>query len=136
MWYSRLADLVVLLHLVFVLFVLFGGFLVLRWPRARWLHLPAATWGAAVEFSGWVCPLTYLEVWLRGPGSQPADRPDFVSRFLLPILYPPELTRPVQIALGLFALTINLVVYWAVWRMRSSRSTPPLPASSKQQAPL
>jgi hypothetical protein len=112
--YSLLADFVVLLHLGFVLFVARGGLLVLKWPRLAWLHLPAAAWGAAIEFGGWLCPLTYLEVWLRGPGSHLGDRSDFASRFLLPILYPPELTRTVRIALGLLDIVINLIICWQV----------------------
>lgn len=116
-----LADLVVLLHAAFVLFVVFGGLLVLKWPRTTWVHLPAAAWGAAVEFGGWICPLTYLEVWLRGPGSHLGNRSDFVSRFLLPILYPPELTRMVRIALGLFVIVINLIIYWHVWKSHAPR---------------
>jgi len=56
--YRFLADLVVTLHLLFVLFVLLGGLLALRWPRVAWLHLPAAVWGALIEFTGGICPLT------------------------------------------------------------------------------
>ena len=119
--YHLLADLVVLLHVAFVLFVVLGGWLVLRWPRAAWVHLPAAAWGAAVEFVGWICPLTYLEAWLRGPDSHLGDRAEFVSRFLLPILYPPELTRTVQIALGLFVIVINLIIYRHVWKSHAPR---------------
>jgi hypothetical protein len=116
-----LADFVVLLHLTFVLFVIFGGLLVLKWPRAAWVHLPAAAWGAAVEFGGWLCPLTYLENWLRGLGGQVENHSDFVGRFLLPILYPPELTRTVQITLGLFVIVINLVIYRHVWKSHAPR---------------
>jgi uncharacterized membrane protein YhhN len=61
MLYGFLADLVLLIHLSFVLFVIGGGLLVLKWPRIGWLHLPAAAWGALIEFTGWICPLTPLE---------------------------------------------------------------------------
>lgn len=121
MLYSLLADFVVLLHLGFVLFVVLGGLLVLKWPRVAWVHLPAAAWGATVEFGGWICPLTYLEFWLFEEGGQLGDRPDFLSRFLLPILYPPELTRMVQITLGLFVIVINLIIYWHVWKSHAPR---------------
>jgi Protein of Unknown function (DUF2784) len=113
-----LADLVVGLHLLFVLFVIAGGFLVLRWRRLILLHLPAAVWGALIEFKGWICPLTPLENWLRRRGGQEGYGGGFVEHYLLPILYPTGLTRQVQIALGLLVLAINLGVYWTVWRRR------------------
>ena len=112
---SLLADLVVLLHLAFVLFVVFGGLFVLRWPRLAWVHLPAAAWGAAIEFGGWICPLTYLEDWLRLTGGASANHLDFVSRSLLPLLYPPGLTRSMQVWLGLGVIAINLLFYWRTW---------------------
>jgi hypothetical protein len=116
--YRILADLVVGLHLLFVLFVIAGGFLVLRWRGLMLLHLPAAAWGAVIEFKGWICPLTPLENWLRGRGGQAGYGGGFVEHYLLPILYPSGLTREVQIVLGLLVLAINLGVYWAVWRQR------------------
>src|SRR5215203_1076031 len=88
MAYALLADLVVLLHLVFVLFVLAGGILALRWPRLARLHLPAAAWGAIVEISGSVCPLTPLENWLRTRAGNMAYETDFISHYGLPFLYP------------------------------------------------
>ena len=80
--YPLLADLVLIVHLAFVVFVLFGGLLVLRWRWIAWLHLPAALWGAVVEFTDWICPLTPLENWLRTQGSEGADAHDFTSRYL------------------------------------------------------
>ena len=113
---SLLADLVVVVHLAFVLFVAVGGLLVLRWPRVAWLHLPAAAWGVFVEFAGWICPLTPLENALRVRAGASAYTGTFVDRYLLPLLYPAGLTRPTQLALGLFALSINVVVYTLVLR--------------------
>ena len=106
-----LADLVLLLHLAFVLFVVFGGLLVLRWRRIAWLHVPAFVWGAAIEFGGWVCPLTPLENRLREMGGEGGYAGGFVERYLVPVLYPGELTREIQIALGLAVLLINLAIY-------------------------
>lgn len=111
MVYRVLADAVVVLHLGFVVFVVAGGFLVLRWPRAAWIQLPAAAWGVLVEWSGWVCPLTPLENWLRAHGGGAAYQGDFVERYLLPVLYPASLTRSAQILLGSAALAANLVAY-------------------------
>jgi hypothetical protein len=116
--YHVLADLVLLLHLGFVLFVLLGGLLVLKWPRAMWVHLPAAAWGAVVEFSGWVCPLTPLENWFRAQAGQAGYDGDFLAQHLLPILYPTGLTREVQLVLGISVVVVNGVIYGWLWRRR------------------
>jgi hypothetical protein len=116
--YRILADLLVGFHFVFVLFVIAGGFLVLRWRRMAFLHLPAALWGALIEFQGWICPLTPLENWLRRRGGRVGYGGGFVEHYLLPILYPSGLTREVQLVLGLLVVAINLGVYWTVWRRR------------------
>jgi hypothetical protein len=116
MWYSWLADLILCMHAGFVLFVIFGGLLVLRWRWVAWLHLPAAAWGAVVEFSGWVCPLTPLENWLRQQAGETGYRSDFVAYYLLPVLYPDDLTRDVQLMLGTVVLAINFSVYGWLWR--------------------
>ena len=91
--YLLLADLVLIIHLAFVIFVLCGGLLVLRWRWIAWLHLPAVVWGAVVEFTGWICPLTPLENWLRAQGGETTYRSDFIAQYLLPVLYPEDLTR-------------------------------------------
>jgi hypothetical protein len=116
MLYSLLADLVLMLHLFFVLFVLFGGLLALKWPRAKWLHLPAVVWGAFVEFSGWICPLTPLENWLRTQAGDASYEGDFIVRYLLPTLYPNALTPEIQVVLGALVLVVNLVIYGWLWR--------------------
>lgn len=122
MAYRALADLVVVVHLGFVLFVAGGGLFVLRWPRLAWLHVPAAVWGAVVELAGWVCPLTPLENALRERAGLATYSGDFVARYVLPVLYPGELTRAVQVALGLGVLAVNGAVYgWLVWRWRRGR---------------
>ena len=114
--YQLLADGVMLLHLGFVLFVVFGGLLALRWPKVAWFHLPAATWGATVEFTGWICPLTPLEVWLRLKGEESGYDADFIAQYVLPVLYPAGLTHEVQIVLGSFVVAANMIVYSWLWR--------------------
>ena len=116
--YGILAEAVVAVHFVFVLFVLFGGLLTIRWPRAAWIPLPAALWGALISFAGWVCPLTPLEKWLRRQGGAAGYEGGFVEHYLLPVLYPRALTRDVQIALGLIVLLLNILVYWQFVRRR------------------
>jgi hypothetical protein len=111
MVWRALADVVVAIHVAFVLFVVFGGLLVLRRPAIAWLHLPAAVWGAWVELVGWVCPLTPLENLLRARGGGAGYEASFVERYLLPALYPSELTRELQFALGVAVLLINAAIY-------------------------
>lgn len=111
MAYRRLADLVVLAHALFVVFVVLGGLLVLRWPRVAWLHLPTAVWGVLIEFAGWICPLTPLENALRTRGGGTAYTGGFIEHYLLPVLYPPGLTKTLQWVLGSFALVVNAVLY-------------------------
>ena len=126
MLHRVLADLVVVLHLGFVAFVVLGGLLGLRWPRALWLHAPAAVWGALIEFQGWICPLTPLENELRRRGGEAGYAGGFVEHYLLPVLYPPALTASVQLVLGLFVVVVNLSVYaWVLARRRrAGRPTP------------
>ena len=122
MLYRFLADLVVLLHSAFVLFVIFGGLLALRWPRAAWLHLPAALWGAGIEFAAGICPLTPLENHFRRLGGEAGYSGGFVEHYVLPVLYPNGLTYGAQLVLGTFVVILNLVVYTVVWRRRAKTS--------------
>jgi hypothetical protein len=114
--YRLLADATVVLHLGFVLFVIGGGLLVWRYPRLAWLHVPAALWGALIEFAGWICPLTPLENWLREQGGRQAYAESFVEHYLMPVLYPQALTREVQWLLGVVVLLVNLGMYVLIWR--------------------
>ena len=109
-----MADLLVLVHFLFVLFVVGGGALALWWPRVLWVHLPAAAWGVLIEFCGWTCPLTPLENRLRRAQGEAGYDADFVAHYILPVLYPEGLTRSSQVVLGALALCINLVVYTLV----------------------
>jgi hypothetical protein len=120
--YRLLADTVVLLHLAFVVFVVCGGLLVLWHRWMAFVHIPAAAWGVFIEFSGRVCPLTPLENNLRALAGDAAYSGDFVERYLIPVLYPPDLRRDVQVALGLFALTVNAGIYVVVWRQSRART--------------
>ena len=117
-----LADLVVLLHLAFILFVVLGGLLVLRRRRLMWLHLPVVVWGAAIEFVGWVCPLTPLENRLRAAAGEAGYSGGFIEHYLIPLIYPEGLTRELQWLLGALVLLVNALVYWRVLRGRAGKS--------------
>jgi hypothetical protein len=111
-----LANVVVVMHAAFVVFAVLGGFLVLRWRRVAWLHIPAVFWAALVELAGWVCPLTPLENWLRRRAGSMIYHSDFIEHYIMPALYPDALTRELQLALGLAVLLINVSVYVWIWR--------------------
>lgn len=118
MWFRISADAVLVVHFVFVLFVVFGGFLVLRWPRLAWVHVPVALYGAIIEFAGFICPLTPLEIWLRNQGGEPGYTGGFIEHYIMAALYPTGLTREVQWALGALVLLINGAVYGMMIRRR------------------
>jgi hypothetical protein len=109
--YRALADLVLVVHLAFVVFVVLGGLLVLRWPWVAYLHIPAAIWGIFIEYSGGICPLTPLENSLRQSGGQAGYSGGFINHYIQPVLYPAGLTRGTQLVLGSLALLVNLGAY-------------------------
>jgi len=115
MVYSYIADFVVLLHACFVLFVLLGGLLVLWKPLIAWCHIPVVFWAAGIELVGWICPLTPLENMLRTRGGDTGYATGFVEHYIIPLLYPAQLTRKMQIGFGLIVLGINFVIYWGLW---------------------
>ena len=117
-----LADLVVLLHSTFVLFVVFGGLLVLRWRWLAYVHLPVALYGALIELVGWICPLTPLEKRLRESAGLQGYQGGFVEHYILPVLYPSGLTRGVQLVLGALVIGVNLVIYGIIARRRRGRA--------------
>ncbi len=125
MVYQVTADALVLLHLLFVGFVVLGGVLVLIRPGLAWLHLPAALWGATIELSGWICPLTPLENHLRRLGGQAGYGGGFIEHYLLSILYPEGITRRDQYVLAGIVLVLNLAIYTAVWVRARHRTDPP-----------
>jgi hypothetical protein len=110
------ATAIALLHLAFILFVLFGGFLVLRWPRLMFLHLPAAAWGVMIEFAGWWCPLTKWENYFLQQAGRAGYDGGFVAHYIMPVIYPAGLTRGHEIAIGLFVLALNAGIYVRVFR--------------------
>ncbi|MEO8193771.1 MAG: DUF2784 domain-containing protein [Gemmatimonadales bacterium] len=124
MIYRWLAGAVVLVHLGFVAFVILGGFLLRRWPKLVYAHVPAAIWGALIEFAGWVCPLTPLENNLRMRGGQAGYQGDFVEHYIIPVLYPHGLNRNIQAALGVFVLVVNAVAYFMFFRRRGLPTRP------------
>ena len=111
---SWLAGAVLVLHLLFIAFVVAGAALLWRWPRLAWLHVPAVLWGAYAELSGTICPLTPLENRLRALAGEAGYTQGFIEHYLLPLIYPAALTREVQLALGAAVVAVNVLLY-ALW---------------------
>jgi hypothetical protein len=116
------AETVLLAHLAFIVFALLGAVLAVWWRRIVIVHLPAAAWGAWVEISGRVCPLTLLENYLRIKAGQSGYAESFIEHYLLAIIYPAGLTRDIQFALAAAVIAVNLAIYgWLLVRRQSSR---------------
>lgn len=116
--YGDLVTAVIVAHFAFILFAVFGGLLVLRRRAWMWLHLPAVTWAGLVEFTGWICPLTPLENWLRRRAGTQIYSTGFIEHYLASVIYPVHLTRGIQVILGVSVITFNIAVYAWVWRRR------------------
>ena len=122
MFYRLMADAIVVLHLAYVIFVVAGGLLVFRWRRVALLHLPAVVWAVLLEFRGWLCPLTPLELKLRASGGQAGYGGGFIEHYILPVLYPVELDKVMQIEIGSLVIAVNIAVYgWLLWRIKNPR---------------
>jgi len=120
MLYKVLADAIVLAHVGFIVFAVFGGILILKWRRVVWLHIPAVIWAFVVEVSPWYCPLTPWEIRLRELGGASGYETGFIEHYLIPVLYPAALTGTLELLLGLSVLLINVAVYTWVWRRLSA----------------
>lgn len=117
MLFRLLADLIVLVHLAFVIFAVAGALLLFRWRWVVWAHVPAFVWAALIEFAGWICPLTPLENRLRILSGGAGYRGGFIDHYVLQVLYPNGLTRGVQVFLGSLVLLVNVGIYsWLVAR--------------------
>jgi hypothetical protein len=118
------ADLVLLVHLLFIGFAIVGGIAVLRWHWLALVHLPAALWATVVELMGWVCPLTPLEVYLRVAAGDAGYSGGFIQHYLLPIVYPAGLTREIQWLLAALVVLVNAAIYVVLLvRVKRRRAT-------------
>jgi len=126
--YRLMADGIVVIHLLTVGFVVFGGLLVLKWKRAAWAHLPIVAWVIFAECFQKTCPLTYLEDWLRQRGSMDVYHGDFVAHYLMPMLYPDGLTPTIQVVIGVSVLVVNVTLYTIAFTQKPSIPRPALTA--------
>ncbi len=121
MLFRLAADLIVFLHLGFVVFVVGGGLLALKWRRLAYIHIPAALWGAWIEFAGWICPLTPLENYLRRLAGDAGYAGGFIEHYITRVLYPAGLTTAIQVTLGAVVVVVNGVVYWMYFARRRNK---------------
>ena len=121
MKYVLAADAVMAFHFLFIAFALFGSFLVLWKRRILWLHLPALAWGAYIELSGNICPLTPIENHFRALAGQDTYYGGFIAHYIGPIIYPDGLTRSAQYLALVVLIAVNLIGYSLVWRHRRRR---------------
>jgi len=121
MAFKFLADAVVLAHLAFILFVVGGGLLAWRLPWVVFAHLPALAWGIWIELSGWICPLTLLENHFRALAQEAGYRDGFIKHYIIPVIYPPGLTRHVQWVLAAVLIALNLLAYGGLLVRRHRR---------------
>ena len=116
MLFKLAANALALIHFAFILFVILGGLLLLKWPKLMWLHVPAAVWGVLIEFAGWYCPLTSMENAMLRRAGEAGYSGGFVAHHLFRLIYPAGLTRGLEIAIGVFVLAVNVSVYVKVFR--------------------
>ena len=119
--YGWLSDIIVLIHFGFVFFSVIGGFLVLKWKRMIWIHLPAVFWVIWIEMTGWICPLTPLENWFRLKSGTSGYQTGFIDHYIISLLYPAGLTRSFQFVLGISLLVVNLGIYGWILRIQGRR---------------
>jgi hypothetical protein len=121
-----LANLTLIIHLLFIVFVVFGAFLVIKWNLLILLHIPCVIWGALLEINQWICPLTYIENHFRYLSGKAGYTGGFIEYYLLPVVYPAGLTPDIQIVLGIFILFTNLLIYGFIifsWHKTKRKTT-------------
>ena len=118
MFFKVASDISLSIHMVFVLFVIFGGVLVFKWRRVLFFHLPCLFWGCCIEFFGWTCPLTPLENYFRQKAGESIYESDFIDKYIYTIIYPENLSTELQTQLGIVLIIFNFIVYSAVFLSR------------------
>ena len=114
--YELLANLTLVIHLIFILFVVFGGLFFFIFSKIIYIHFPALIWGIYIELTGSICPLTYLENWFLNKGNLTTYSNNFISNYIFPIIYPDSLTAEIQIYLGVSLIIINILIYSLVFK--------------------
>ena len=114
--YELFANLTLILHLIFILFVIFGGLLFFIFSKIIYIHIPALLWGIYIELTNSVCPLTFLENWFLHKGELTTYSNDFIKNYLFPIIYPGGLNNEIQIYIGLSLIVFNILIYRLIYK--------------------
>ena len=108
------ATLALLLHFSFILFVIFGAILILKFKKIIYVHIPAVTWGVYIELSHSTCPLTHLENFFLKKAGKDQYSVDFIENYIFKIIYPPALNYEIQTYLGVILIFVNLLIYYYI----------------------
>ena len=109
--YELAADLTLIVHFAFILFVIFGALLFFITTKIVFIHIPAFIWGSYIELTHSICPLTYLENWFLNKANLTIYSEGFIQNYLVPIVYPTDLTKDLQIYLGITLIVVNIIIY-------------------------
>ena len=109
--YEIAADLTLIVHVAFIFFVVFGSLLFFVAAKIIFIHIPALIWGTYIELTNSICPLTYLENWFLHKANLTAYSEGFIQNYLIPIVYPTNLTKDLQIHLGIALIIVNMIIY-------------------------
>ena len=105
------ANLTLIVHFAFILFVVFGALLFFVATKIVFIHIPAFIWGSYIELTHSICPLTYLENWFLHKANLTTYSEGFIQNYLVPIVYPTDLTKDLQIYLGITLIVVNIIIY-------------------------
>ena len=114
--YELFANLTLIIHLIFILFVIFGGLLFFIFSKIIYIHLPAVLWGIYIELNNSVCPLTYLENWFLYKGELTTYSNNFINNYMITIIYTDGLTNEIQIYLCIYLIVINILIYGLIYK--------------------
>jgi len=109
--YEIASNLILLVHLIFIIFVVLGGLLFFASRKIIFIHIPALIWGIYIELTSSICPLTYLENWFLHKANLITYSGGFIQNYLVPIVYPADLTKDLQIYLGITLIVVNIIIY-------------------------
>ena len=109
--YSLAADLILIVHFAFIFFVVFGALLFFVATKIVFIHIPAFIWVSYIELTHSICPLTYLENWFLDKANLTIYSEGFIQNYLVPIVYPADLTKDLQIYLGITLIVVNIIIY-------------------------
>ncbi|MBN1549975.1 DUF2784 domain-containing protein [bacterium] len=121
MIYRLAANTVMILHLIFILYVILGWITVFFYKHSLWFHLPAVLWGIGIELFGWICPLTPLENMFRKLAGESGDHDGFMERMLTSLIYPMHMTRSLQLTLAILVIGLNVTGYTCVYMYYSRK---------------